>query len=127
MKYYKGNTHKDYEREYSERWGWLIGRFMKGERKTTKVAVKFWKFEKGKNTNHEFKFQKIATECTFILKGKIRAQIGSKKMILKAGDYVVIPPRIKSNLAIRALENTEGITIKAPSCSKEETVKLTHK
>jgi len=128
MNYYKGNFYQDYKHEYNLRRGWLLGQFMNekdnDKRGTNKMAVKFWQFEKGKPTNHPPKYQRLAVECTFILRGKIKAQIDSNEMELVAGDYVVIPPNIVSNLAIEVLEDTEGLTIKAPSCNPDDTVKL---
>jgi len=128
MNYYKGNFYQDRERECSIRKGWLLGQFMNekenDKRGTDKVAIKFWQFKKGKPTNHEPKYQRFAVECTFILKGKIKAQIDSNEIMLVAGDYVVIPANIISNLALEVLEDAEGLTIKAPSCIPDDTVKL---
>lgn len=128
MNYYKGNFFEDYEREYNPRRGWLLGQFMNeknpDKRGTDKMAIKFWRFEKDKPTNHPAKYQRFAVECTFILKGRIRAQIDYNDIELTAGDYVVIPPNIVSNLAMTILEDAEGLTIKAPSCNPDDTVKL---
>lgn len=127
MNYYRGNLHEDRERE-PERNGWLIGQFMNEKkldyRGTDKMAIKFWQFKKGQITNHKTKYQKFATECTVILKGKIKARIGSEEMILLAGEYIVLPPNTISNLALEILEDAEGMTIKAPSCIPDDTIKI---
>ena len=121
MNYYIGNFHEDREKE-PERKDWLVGQFMDGQRRTDKMSIKFWHFTKGP-TGHKSKYQTIATECTIVTKGKLRAEIGSEKFEFAAGQYVVIPPMVPSNLAIEALEDSEGITIKAPSCDPDDTVK----
>ncbi len=127
--YYSGNFYQDREND-PKRNGWLVGRFMNEKvndlRGTDKVEIKFWKFEKGVPTKHPSKYQRFATEYTFVLRGKIRGRIGLKELELEAGNYVVIPPNVISNLAIEVLsgEAAEGITIKAPSLPGD-TVKLT--
>jgi len=128
MNYYKGNFYQDYKREYPIRRGWLLGQFMNekenDKRGTDKMAIKFWQFKKDEPTNHKTKYQRFSAECTFILKGKLRARIDSNEIELVAGDYVVIPANIVSNLALEILEDAEGLTIKAPSCIPDDTVKL---
>ncbi len=129
MNYYKGNFYQDYENELNLRRGWLVGPFMNeknnDKRGTDKVAIKFWKFNANEATGHKKKYQRFATEVTFILKGRIRAQIDDQSIELVKGDYVVIPPNTISNLAIKALEYTEGLTIKAPGFfPQDDTVKL---
>ncbi len=129
MNYYKGNFNQDREVSIKEgRKEWLIGQFMNEKtndiRGTDKFAVKFWKFKKGQETNHPPKYQRFATESTFILKGKLKARIENDEFLFVEGDYVVIPPNTVSNLAIEVLEDAEGITIKAPSCIPDDTVKL---
>lgn len=129
MNYYKGKYNIDYEKEFSKRKGWLIGSFMNENkndlRGTQNIAIKFWKFKKGVSTGHPFKYQRFATECTFILKGKLKAIIDSDEFDFTAGDYVVLPPNVVSNLAIEVIEDSEGITIKTPSFFlNDDTVKL---
>lgn len=97
-----------------------MGRFMAGKgvddaRNTDKFEIKFWKFKKGEDAKHLPKCQKTATECTFILKGKIAGEIASQPVVLEAGEYVVIPPGIVSNFPKTVIEDVEGLTIKAPS------------
>ncbi|MBU6500953.1 MAG: hypothetical protein KGJ89_02400 [Patescibacteria group bacterium] len=128
MSYYRGNYYKDREQDLPKYKGWLVGQFVKENvsavRGTKDVAIKFWQFKKGQPTNHESKYQTIVTECTFMLKGALKAKIESEEFIFAAGEYVVIQPNTTSNLAIEALEDSEGITIKAPSTSPDDTVKL---
>jgi|SRR3989338_8318216 len=122
--YYKGK----YDEDRKERNGWVIGQFMNekidDKRGTDKFAVKFWKFKKGQETNHPSKYQRFATEATFVLKGKLRAKIEEDEFLFVEGDYVIIPPNTTSNLAIEVMEEAEGITIKAPSHIPDDTVKL---
>ena len=124
MDYYRGNFY----RESADLRGWLLGRFMAGKgvndaRNTDKFEVKFWKFKKGEDAKHLPKYQKTATECTFILKGKIMGEIKSQPIVLEAGEYVVIPPGTVSNFPKTVIEDVEGLTIKAPS-AEGDTVKL---
>lgn len=113
MSYYRGNFYK----ERSDKRGWLVGQFMekKSGRHTDDVEIKFWKFAKGEDAKHVAKYLKTAVECGFILKGKITGIIGSEKVVLEAGEYVVIPPGVVSNYPIEILEDVEGLTVKAPS------------
>lgn len=128
MNYYKGKYNIDYEKEFSQRKGWLVGPFMNEKqnnlRGTKSMAIKFWKFKKNTPTGHAFKYQRFATECTFIFKGKLKAIIDSGEFEFIAGDYVVLPPNVVSNLAIEVIEDSEGLTIKAPSFIPDDTVKL---
>lgn len=127
MNYYKGNFYQDRDNELTRNNGWLVGRFMDGYRHTKKVSIKFWKFNKREEAKHGLKYEREATECTFILKGSVRGIIDDQKIIFQAGDYVVIPAKIKSNMIIEVLdEPAEGLTIKAPSLPKEDSVKLGH-
>ncbi len=121
-KYYRGNYYKDYEKEYHEHKGWLVGEFMECFRKTKSVEIKFWKFNKYGKIEHEKKLQCRAIECTFILKGRIRGEIDNEEVFLGTGDYVVIPPRVSNNFPIEILECAEGLTIKVPS---DKTDKIT--
>jgi len=125
MNYYKGNFNNDYKKEFSKKRGWLVGRFQDGYRKTEKVAIKFWKFKKGEGEEHTCKYEERATECTFIFKGEVKGIIDGKNVLLKTGDYVVIPPKIKSNMIMEVIKPTEGLTIKAPSLPVEDSVKFT--
>ena len=110
-KFYLGNYHKDAEK----RQGWFVGHFIeKGSRKTDKVEIKYWKFKQGK-TNHKKKIQSRSTEITIILRGKIDGEVAGKRIKLKTGEYIVIPPKIVNNFPINTYEDVEGITIKAPS------------
>lgn len=109
-KFYIGKFKED----ASQKEGWIVGSFAEGARKTDKIEVKYWEFPKGPTT-HKSKTQKQAIECTIILEGKMKGFIGEEKIELQAGDYVVIPPGIKSNFPEYVLEDVKGITIKSPS------------
>jgi quercetin dioxygenase-like cupin family protein len=94
-------------------------------RKNELVEVKSWFYRKGQDmSSHLRKYQREATESTFILNGKVRALLDGKEFILEGGDYVTIPPAIVSNLVLEILEDTEGLTIKWPSIGAADSVKL---
>jgi quercetin dioxygenase-like cupin family protein len=113
MKYYKGNIRI----ERKEMGGWIVGRFHSGLKKNKNVALKKWSYKKGQDTSsHLTKFERKATEITFILKGRVQGLLDGKKITLKEGDYVIIPPKIKSNLVLKVLEffyNTFCFNIKS--------------
>lgn len=95
--------------------GWIIGKFMENKpQKTDKVEVKYWEFDKCEDTKHPMKTSETI-ECTFILTGKTKAIINNETVILVAGDYIVIEPNVPNNVVQNILEDTTGITIKAPS------------
>jgi mannose-6-phosphate isomerase-like protein (cupin superfamily) len=98
--------------------GWIFGSFreIKSLAKTNDFELKYWFFKKGEEALHEPKFQVLATEYNFIMRGKIKGRVGDKKdIILEAGDYIVIRPGEIVNLQQEIIEDVEGITIKAPS------------
>ncbi len=116
MNFYKGNFNQDRENEFKTKKGWLVGHFMEYYRNTNKMCVKFWKFNKGEEKDHQLKYEKEAVECTIILKGKVQGVIDGKELIFQAGEYVVIPAKIRSNMIVKVLEEpVEGFTIKSPS------------
>ena len=118
--YYVGSFKKD-ANEGNHR-GWIVGTFMEElPRKTEALEIRYWDFKVGEDTKHPTKMSGTI-ECTFILKGKTRAFIGSEEVILKEGDYVVIEPGTPNNLIVEILEDTIGLTIKAPSDPSAKTV-----
>lgn len=95
---------------------WIVGKFVKEQnpRNTELVEIKFWKFKKGEKTDHENKTS-CTIECTLILSGLIKGTIDNEERKLCAGDYVVIAPGTPNDFPQEVLEDTEGLTIKAPS------------
>ncbi len=96
--------------------GWIIGKFFDEEsdaRETDAVEVKYWEFAVGR-PNHKAKRQ-LSVECTLILEGKVEGYVGSDRVTLVAGDFVVIQPRVENNLVEQVREPAKGLTIKAPS------------
>jgi mannose-6-phosphate isomerase-like protein (cupin superfamily) len=89
-------------------------------RRTHLVEVKYWDFHTLGPSGHAGKTS-TAFECTLILKGRVRADLGGTLLELGAGDYVVIPPGVPNNTVLEILEPAEGITIKAPSDLKNKT------
>lgn len=96
---------------------WVFGSFRELESlaKTEDFEFKYWSFKKGEKA-HEPKFQVLATEYNFIIRGKIKGKVGNREdIVLGTGDYIVIKPGEIINLQEEVLENAEGITIKVPS------------
>lgn len=106
---------------------WLFGNLFQLKdgafEKNEHFELKYWTFLKNDNPNHDLKVQRNATEYTFILKGEIIGRVGSQKINLKTGDYIVIKPGTVNNLVEKVIENTIGITIKTPSFL-DDTVKI---
>ncbi len=95
--------------------GWIVGTFIESApRKNEEVEIKYWEFKAGEAIDHGTKVSAII-ECTFILKGKTKCLIGDDILELKQGDYIVIQPGTPNNTVAEILENTAGLTIKAPS------------
>lgn len=99
--------------------GWIFGSFIKEIKslaKTEDFELKYWKLDK---PSHEPKFQVLATEYNFIIKGRIKGRIrnaeGDTEVQLKEGDYIVIKPGEIINLQEEINEEVEGMTIKVPS------------
>jgi len=102
--------------------GWIIGTFMADKpRKNEELEIKYWEFEKGIEHDHPPKTSSII-ECTIILSGQTKAMIDAQEVILSAGDYIVIEPNTPNNLVAEILEDTSGLTIKAPSDPSAKTV-----
>jgi len=83
-------------------------------RKNSDVEIKYWEFSKGETGNHPAKVSSIF-ECTIVLKGKLKAMINGDEVEINAGDYIAIEPGTPNNLVVETLEDSAGITIKAPS------------
>lgn len=123
--YVIGRTEKDFinfinkktNNEFDSKWifGDLDGLKDSDLEKNNHFELKYWTFAKNKNPKHKEKFQKEATEYTFIIKGEINGTVEEDPINLKTGDYIIIKPGITSNLVKEVVENTIGITIKSPS------------
>lgn len=95
--------------------GWIVGTFIENApRKNEELEIKYWEFKAGEPVNHGTKVSAII-ECTFILKGRTKCLIGDDVIELKQGDYIVIQPGTPNNTVAEILEDTAGLTIKAPS------------
>lgn len=95
--------------------GWIVGAFMKEvPPKNDEVEIKYWEYKAGEVVNHGIKVSAII-ECTLILEGKTKCLIGSDEIELKKSDYIVIKPGVPNNTIAEILEDTIGLTIKAPS------------
>lgn len=113
MKYYIGEYEKD--ANLNGRNGWIVGNFMEDStpQKTEQVEVKFWSFDVGQ-TDHKTKISKTCEVC-FVFSGETEGIIDNKKIKLKGGQYVVIPPGIKNNLVQNITSPAKGLAVKAPS------------
>jgi quercetin dioxygenase-like cupin family protein len=110
--FYRGNFRDDSRHGVNH--GWIVGSFIEdGPRRTKNVEIKYWEYPRGP-TGHERKVSGII-EVTFILKGKTLAEIGEERLVLEAGDYVVIRPDTPNNTVLDILEDAAGLTVKAPS------------
>jgi mannose-6-phosphate isomerase-like protein (cupin superfamily) len=110
--YYKGNYADDSRRGVND--GWIVGTFMEvGPRQTGDVEIKYWEYGDGP-TGHLTKESGII-EVTFILKGKVVAEVDGDRFILSAGDYIVIQPNTRNNTVVEILSDAIGLTVKAPS------------
>ena len=110
--FYRGNFRDDSLNGVNR--GWIVGAFIEdGPRRTEDVEIKYWEYPPGP-TGHGRKVSRII-EVTFLLRGKTLAEIGEKRLVLEAGDYVVIRPDTPNNTVLDILEDAAGLTIKAPS------------
>lgn len=95
--------------------GWIVGKFIDdAPRKNNEVEIKYWEYAAGEEVSHGIKVSSII-ECTLILKGKTTCIVDGQQTTLKQGDYIVIKPGVPNNTVAEILEDTVGITIKAPS------------
>ena len=92
--------------------GWFIGNFEPTAFKTTDCEVAYVKHYK--DQNWEKHFHKIATEITFIIKGKIK--INDK--VFSSGDIFVIEPN--EIVDPKFLEDSEVIIVKLPSNTNDK-------
>ena len=104
-----------------EKGGWFVGWFMDCCERSEDIEIKYWEFEPG-IPKHDRKYQKQCTEITLILKGKIEGIVEGERIKLEAGDYVMIPPRVKNGFPDNVFEYAEGITIKFPSIFNDKVV-----
>jgi quercetin dioxygenase-like cupin family protein len=114
--YTKGNVFHEQERK-----GWIYGAFMPegphhDERIEIKVAV--WK----KGSQNSYHYQKIATKIDIIWQGHVLWEIDGSDVELKKGDYVIVPPNIKTR--IKNVLSDEAIvqTIKFPSLPEDKII-----
>jgi len=124
--FYKGNLNTDRKKSLilpKKQQEWLIGDFnqFKGSvRKTDLLELKYWKVKKKDAKDHKIKVQKSVGEITIILKGETKGFIGEKIVTLRKNQYVYIPPGAINNLIVKVIgKDVEGLTIKAPSDTKD--------
>tara|TARA_B110000014_G_scaffold259114_1_gene246342 strand:- start:10813 stop:11139 length:327 start_codon:yes stop_codon:yes gene_type:complete len=87
--------------------GWFIGNFEPTAFKTPDCEVAYVKHYK--NQKWEKHFHKIATEITFVIKGKIQIN----EMVFSSGEIFVIEPN--EIVDPKFLEDSDVIIVKVPS------------
>lgn len=116
-KFEKGNFYKEQDRN-----GWIYGNFMpEGLHRDDRVEIKLTKLPKSySNKPH---YQKTATKLDIIWKGRAIWEISGEEVELNDGDYVIIPPKVRT--AIKDVLSSELIvqTIKIPSTPEDKVVK----
>lgn len=109
--FYHGSMEEDSRGPYR---GWLLGSFVYEQvRRLAELEVKYWEFDTGL-TDHPRKTSGIV-EFTALMDGIVRGEIDEEEILLKAGEYVVIPKGVPNNTVIEVLEPARGLTAKAPS------------
>ena len=86
--------------------GWFIGSFLPTAYKTSNCEVAYKTYNAGDCEKSHY--HKIATEITFIIKGRVRMNNHS----LKEGDIVVIEPKEDTNFF--AMTDVKSIVVKIP-------------
>ena len=117
QRYAKGSLREDAAQ--LGRGGWILGSFYAREdaeslRATNEVEVKYWEYARGDGHSHQAKTSSTI-EWTYIVAGRVRARLGRDFVILGEGEYVIIQPGTLNNVVEELLEDTRGITVKAPS------------
>lgn len=122
--FYIGHLKKD-RAEQKEKFGneWLIGNFDKFNedvRKIKDLEVKYWYLRP--DDTHKNKKQKNSVEFTLVISGHTKGFVDNEVIELVSGEYILIKPGVESNTAHEILEETWGLTIKAPSDPKDKVV-----
>ena len=100
--------------------GWFIGPFVEpGLRNTDALEIKAWHFATGPSS-HAAKSQREALEINIVTRGRLRGTVDGETIEISAGQFIVIPPGIKSDLPQEALEDSEGFCIKTPSIPEDK-------
>lgn len=99
--------------------GWTVGSFFEkgseeSDRYTESLEVKYWEFASGEGKSHSAKLS-ATTEWTYIISGELHSEVGDKRVVLGAGDYILIHPGVPNNLVAEVVRDTKAITVKAPS------------
>lgn len=109
--FYHGNMETDSRGAYR---GWLLGSFVVDHaRRVDELEVKYWEFDTG-FPDHPRKTSDIV-EFTALMDGIVRGEVDEEEILLKAGEYVIIPRGVPNNTIIEVLEPARGLTVKAPS------------
>lgn len=101
------------------RGGWLLGSFfpevgIDSDRHVGMIEVKYWEFAPGDESGHSMKTSSTV-EWSLILSGSTHARLGEDRVLLNAGDYVLIRPGTPNNLVDRVIHPVRAVTVKAPS------------
>ena len=100
--------------------GWLYGTFMpEGLQKDDRVEIKILKYPK--SFTSPLHYQKIATKIEIIWEGNSLWRIDDEEIILKSGDYIILPPMTKTAIVKILSDYLILETIKIPSYPKDKT------
>lgn len=104
----KGNILDD--NEYR---GYIYGAFMEGLHKDDRAEVKFMKLDKTFTWPRHY--QKTATKLDIIISGEALWEVDGQEVLLKKGDYIIVPPGVETAILKVIGEDTILQTIKVPS------------
>lgn len=112
--FHKGNVFKEKDRD-----GWFYGSFMpKGLQQDNRVEIKFITIKKG--TSNQYHFQKTATKIDLVPEGEALWEIEGKEVRLAKGDYVIVPPKVKTRIKNVVTIKAVVQTIKLPSIPNDK-------
>lgn len=105
----KGNAFAEQDRD-----GWIYGSFMpEGLQKDDRAEIKITTYNAG--YSNEYHSQKTATKIDIIWQGEAVWGIDGEDVPLKSGDYIIVPPGVRTRMK-QVISSTLIVqTIKFPS------------
>ncbi len=104
----KGNFFKEQDRD-----GWAYGHFMDGLHKDSRLEIKLATLKKG--TSRPAHYQKTATKIDIIWSGKGIWVVDGEDVVMEAGDYVIVPPKVATEIKNVISDELVVQTLKVPS------------
>lgn len=99
--------------------GWFYGEFMeKGLNKDNRAEIKV--VDVDKNFTSSYHSQKVATKLDIVWRGEAVWEVEGKEVVLKDGDYLIIPPGTKTRVKEVISQRLIVQTIKIPSISDDK-------